>query len=159
MCNRNSRLGRIQFYGSLILLTACRTLPPLPPVNLADPGWHIQQGQAVWRPRLHAPELAGDLLVATNLDGRILVQFTKTPVPFVVAQATSNTWQIQWVPQNKTYSGQGEPPRRLSWLYLPQCLSGHAVKSLELVRLAQGQWRLSNSISGETLEGFLSNSR
>ena len=155
MLNRNRRLAGIHLYSSLILLTACRTLPPLPPINLAEPGWKIQQGQAVWRPRANAPELAGDLLVASHPDGRSLVQFSKTPLPFVVAQATSNTWQIQFVPRNKTYSGQGAPPRRLIWLYLPKCLAGHSIKDLQFVRLAEGRWRLSNLITGEVLEGFL----
>src|SRR5437762_2550749 len=136
MRNRKRKLRQIHLCGALLLLTACRTLTLLPPADLAEPGWHVQQGQAVWRPRPDAPELAGDLLVATNLDGRTLVQFTKTPLPFVVAQATSNTWQIQWVPQNKIFSGHGQPPRRLTWLYLPQCLTGRRVKSLDFVLAA-----------------------
>jgi len=126
----------------------------LPPVDLAQPGWKIRQGQAVWRPRASAPELAGDLLVATNSDGRTLVQFTKTPLPIVVAQATTNQWQVQWVPQAKTYSGHGEPPRRVMWLYLPRCLAGQPPKDLNFVDLGEGHWRL-GSATGERLEGFL----
>src|SRR5262245_61422206 len=75
-------------------LTACRTVP-LPPANLAEPGWVLREGQAVWRPNREAPELAGDILLATNISGRTFVQFTKTPFPLVIVQSTTNSWQIE----------------------------------------------------------------
>ena len=143
------------FWSAWLLLAGCRTVPLLPPVNLAEPGWRIRQGQAFWRPAANRPELTGDLLVATHPDGRALVQFTKTPLPFIVAQATPDTWQIQFVPENKTYSGRGECPSRLIWLYLPKCLAGQAVKNLSFSRLPEGKWRLANPLTGEILEGFL----
>src|SRR5256885_14903702 len=58
----------------------------LPPVNLSEPGWTIRQGQAVWRPNRGPLEIAGELLVATRSDGCSVVQFTKTPLPFLVAR-------------------------------------------------------------------------
>src|SRR4051812_8798025 len=87
----------------LLLLTGCQTARPLPPVNLAEGDWTTRQGQAVWRPGKAAPEIAGDLIVATRTGGSSLVQFTKTPLPLVVAQSTTNSWQIHIVPNNKTY--------------------------------------------------------
>jgi len=51
---------------TLATVAACRTAPPLPPVNLSDPRWTLQQGQAVWRSQLNAPEIAGELLVASR---------------------------------------------------------------------------------------------
>jgi len=90
---------------AFFLLAGCRTATPLSPVNVQEPGWNVQQGQAVWRSRRNAPEIAGELVVAMHPDGRSLVQFTKTPLPFVVAQATIDSWQVQFVPQNKVYSG------------------------------------------------------
>ena len=35
----------------------------------SGPGWRVQQGQAIWRPRRGFPELGGDLVMASD-DGR-----------------------------------------------------------------------------------------
>jgi hypothetical protein len=140
----------------LLLLTGCQTAHPLPPVNLAEGDWTTRQGQAVWRQRKAAPEIAGELIVATRSDGSSLVQFTKTPLPLVVAQSTSNSWQIQIVPNNKTYSGRGAPPSRLVWLHLPRCLAGlPPPKHWQWQPLENNGWRLSNQATGEFLEGYL----
>jgi len=102
--------SRRGFFSGLMLvvfmlgLAGCQTIPALPPVNLSEPGWTIHEGQAVWRSKKDAPEIAGELLVAVNPDGRSFVQFTKTPLPFIVAQTTINSWQIHFVPNNRTYS-------------------------------------------------------
>src|SRR5260221_7057373 len=93
----------------LAAAAGCRTLAPMPSVNLAEPGWKTRQGEAVWRSKKDAPEISGELLVATHPNGRTLVQFTKTPIPFVTAQTTSNAWQIHFVPNNQTYTGRGKP--------------------------------------------------
>src|SRR5436190_21054552 len=73
----------------------CRLLPTLPPANLSEPGWHIREGQAVWRMKRDAPEIAGEVLLAINADGRAFVQFTKTPFPFLIGQSTTNRWQVE----------------------------------------------------------------
>ena len=136
-------------------LTACRTAQPLRPLNLAEAGWSTRQGQAVWRSKKEAPEISGELILASHTDGRNFVQFTKTPLPFVVAQSTTNTWQVQFVPNNKIYSGHGQPPARLVWLQLPRCLSGMAPpKPWSWQRLESHGWRLENRLSGELLEGY-----
>src|SRR5439155_15039375 len=89
---RDAKASRPKRHSSMILFScfllalcvpACRMLPPLPSVNLAEPGWTVHEGQAIWRPKRDAPEIAGEILVATHQDGRALVQFTKTPFPFV----------------------------------------------------------------------------
>ncbi len=151
------RMGRdLGLLFLLVYLTGCRTIPTLPPVNLSEPGWKTRQGQAVWRATSTAPEIAGDLMIATNPDGRSFVQFTKTPLPFVVAQSTPEAWQIQFVPNNKTYSGRGNPPARLVWLYLPRCLAGRPPpKSWTWEPLDNDRWRLENRSTGEFLEGYL----
>ena len=94
-----------------IFLCACQTAP-LPPTNFSEPGWKIQQGQAVWRAKKDSPEIAGELLIATNPDGRTVLQFTKTPFPFVIAQTTPKSWQLEVPAQNKKYSAPGKPPAR-----------------------------------------------
>jgi len=141
---------------AFFLLAGCRTASPMPPVNVREPGWNVQQGQAVWRSRRNAPEIAGELVVAMHPDGRSLVQFTTTPLPFVVAQATIDSWQVQFVPQNKVYSGRGQPPARLIWLHLAQCLRGGDPPGNLLWRqLANQGWRLEDRSTGESLEGYL----
>ena len=128
----------------------------MPPANLSEPGWTTHQGQAVWRAKKDAPEIAGDLIVATNPDGRSFVQFTKTPLPFVVAQSTADAWRIQFVPLNKTYSGRGTPPQRVIWLYLPRCLAGlPPPESWTWSRLQNNGWHLENRKTGEFLEVYL----
>jgi hypothetical protein len=142
---------------ALVFLPACHTVPPLPAVDVSGPGWKVREGQAVWKPKKNAPEIAGELLVATNPDGRTFVQFTKTPIPFVVAQTTTNSWQIHFVPNNKTYSGHGRPPSQISWLHLVPSLAGVKLpKFWHWKQLENGNWRLENHYTGESLEGYLS---
>src|SRR4030095_2800907 len=89
---------------------SCRTLPPLPPVNLSEPGWTLRQGQAVWRNRREAPEIVGEILYARHRDGRTLLQFTKNPLPFVTARTSADdSWQIEFVPQRRRFRGKGTP--------------------------------------------------
>ena len=141
---------------ALYPLCSCRTVPPLPAVNLAEPGWRVQRGQAVWRSRQDAPEIAGELLVATHSDGRAFLQFTKTPLPLVVAQTTATRWQIQFAARNTVYQGAGDPPQRLIWLHLPRCLEGnYSWRDWSFHRLAGGRWHLENIASGERVEGYL----
>jgi hypothetical protein len=139
----------------LIFLSACNTRP-LPPANFSAPDWKIQQGQAVWRAKKTAPEIAGELLLARNSDGRTVVQFTKTPFPFVIAQTTTNSWQLEVPAQNRKYSGAGKPPARVSWFHLLNALNGIPQSKPWIFRkLENGNWRLENKTSGEMIEGYL----
>lgn len=144
--------------GLLALVSAgCMTSSaPLPPVNLAEPGWTLRQGQALWRIRADAPELAGEVLSATHADGRALLQFTKTPLPFVSVQlATNGVWQVDFIPQQTRYTGQGRPFPRLIWAHLARALSGQPLPSpIEFTRPENHGWRLLNRDSGESITGF-----
>jgi len=127
----------------------------MPPVNLQEPGWTVREGQAVWRTSRKAPEIAGEVLLASRDDGRALVQFTKTPFPLVMAQVTTNTWQIQLPIQNKRYSGRGRPPTRLIWLHLPRLISGAPPPpGWSWRRLENNRWLLEINRTGETLECY-----
>src|SRR6185437_11414160 len=64
---------------ALLFCVSCRTANPLPPADVSAPGWLVQQGQAIWHPPGHRPELAGDLLLATNVNGNFFIQLTKNP--------------------------------------------------------------------------------
>jgi len=135
--------------------TACRTVSPLPPANLAEPGWRVQQGQVVWTPRRGSPDVAGELVVAIHPDGRSLVQFIKTPFPIVVAQTTAARWQIEFVPQSRTIAGSGKPSPRFGWLLLAAVLNGEPAPAPWSLQPTNGNWRLENPRTGERLEGYL----
>jgi hypothetical protein len=135
-------------------VAGCRTVPRLPVVDLKEPGWTVHRGQAVWHLPQGRPELAGELLVATRENGRSWVQFSKTPFPLLTAQADSERWQVEFPPQNKHYSGRGQPPRRLIWLYLPRVLSGQAPPQGWSWHQDANGWRLENHPNGESLEGY-----
>jgi hypothetical protein len=122
----------------------------------SGPGWRVQEGQALWRPRRGFPELGGDLVVATDEHGRCLLQFSKTPLSLVSVQTTPTQWLIQFPPRGLGFSGGRRPPARFAWLYLRAALAGEQLPSaLHFETKPDGGWRLENTRSGETLEGFL----
>ena len=147
---------RVGIYPMFIFLSACNTRP-LPPVNLNETGWKIQQGQAVWRAKKDSPELAGEILYAQNPDGRTMIQFTKTPFPFVIAQTTPTSWQLEVPAQNKAYSAPGKPPARIGWFHLPPALAGVPPPKPWIFRQPTNEnWQLENKSTGELIEGYLS---
>jgi hypothetical protein len=142
--------------AGLIFIAGCQTAPQ----NLftaAGPGWHVQQGQALWRPQRGLPEFGGDLVLASDDAGNCLIQFDKTPMALVAAQATTNRWLIRFPQWQRLFSGRGAAPAHFPWLYLPAALAEKPLpKELHFERKADGGWRLENFRTGETLEGFLS---
>jgi hypothetical protein len=138
---------------SLLLVAGCSTIPqPSPSINLSQPGWKLRQGQALWRRSARAPELAGDIVLALHLDGRSWLQFAKTPLPLLDASRSSQGWQIEFVPEKRSFSGKGVPSARLIWLHLAEALNGIAPpKPLRFEKLADEGSRLENRSSGETL--------
>ncbi len=134
------------------LLTACRSPRPFPPINTSLPGWKLQQGQAVWRPSKTAPEIAGEIVVATHPDGRGLVQFEKVPLPLLVARTEPDQWQIQYVLQQRIRTGRGQPPVRHLWLHAVAALRGFALPPpLRAEVSPDGCWHLANPRTGERL--------
>ena len=139
----------------LVLSTGCQTSKK-PLFTVSGPGWCVQEGQALWRPRTQMPELGGDLVVASHEDGRCVIQFSKTPLPLVMAQTSRTNWFIQFPPQKMSFAGSGAPPARFVWLHLSAAFSGKPLPAhLAFQRKPERAWRLENSRSGETLEGFL----
>jgi len=155
----------IVWLGLLLLFASgCNTLPPLKPANLKEPGWTVREGQAVWRTKKGAPDIAGELLLATRPDGRTFVQFSKTPFPMLIAQRTTIGWEVQIPMKNERHSGRGKPPTRrllsylpgMIFLYLPGVLAAEPPpKGWSWEKRPDGSWRLNNGRSGETIEGFL----
>ena len=81
---------------------------------------------------------------------------TKTPLPLVLAQTTHRNWFVAFAPQRRSFAGRGAPPARFAWLYLYAALSGEALPApFHFERKPEGGWRLENTRSGETIEGFL----
>src|ERR1051325_3282513 len=148
-----SKLHSLFWFVFLVGAGACRTVPHLAPANLSEPGWAIREGQAVWRPKKEGPGIAGELLVASQRNGETFLQFTKTPLPFVVARTTTNGWQIEFVARHREFSGYGQPPTLFGWLHLARCVAGTAPPpEWRWEKFADDRWRLENRISGETLE-------
>jgi hypothetical protein len=141
--------------AGLVLLCGCKTSTQSL-FNATDSGWHVQQGQALWRPKSGLPEFGGDLVLARDDQGNCLIQFDKTPMAILSAQTTTNRWLIKFPQKNWSFSGHGSAPLRFSWLYLPAALAGQPLpKPLHFENKPDGGWRLENSRTGETVEGFL----
>jgi hypothetical protein len=141
---------------ALTCVASCRTTAPLPPVNLSEPGWTLRQGQALWRSKQDAPEIAGEIIFARHPSGRTLLQLTKNPLPFVAAQTRGAEWQIEFVPQRRRFSGRGTPTTRLLWVHLARALNG--VKPPAPLRFDQVEphgFTLENLKTGERITGFL----
>lgn len=155
-------LSSLLTLGALILGAGCRTTAPaLGPVDLESGGWEVAEVPAVWRPRRGAPELTGELLLARAPSGDRLVQFSKQGLPVVSALVRSNRWQITSSLQPGRYTGRLPLRRAVLWLMLERLPPNSPAAS----RAAAGGWRLvpgsaatswllTNSVSGETLEGF-----
>jgi len=138
----------------VILCPGCRTANPLPAADLSAPGWRVQQGQAVWQPSQHRPELTGDLLLATNVNGDFIVQFSKIPFPLATAQVSGDQWQIKFGADEYSWHGRGTPPARFGWFQLPRALRNpNPGGNWRFSRVASNSWRLENPRTGETLEG------
>jgi hypothetical protein len=154
------RLFRPMLWLALLTIamfsSGCRTTTGTPLFTTSGPGWHTQEGQALWRPGRGMPELGGDLVMVSHDDGQCAIEFAKTPLSLVSAQTTRTNWLIQFPPQRMGFSGRGPGPTRFAWLYLHTALAGESLpQPLRFERKPDGNWRLENTRTGETLEGFL----
>ncbi len=146
-------LAAIGFVGSSI---GCRTAPSLPPANLSEPGWQLRQGQALWRSKRDAPEIAGEVILATNTTGRAFIQFLKNPLPLVTAQIQPEAWQIEFVPEKRHFGGRGMPPRQLLWLHLLRALQQTQLPAgVEFGKIPEDGVRIENKQTGESITLFL----
>ncbi len=149
-----SRPAAVLLFLITLLAAGCCTAPRLPPADLAGPGWRVQQGQAVWKPASHRPELAGDLLLATNANGNAFIQFSKIPFAVATAQISGGQWRIEFGAGKYARQGRGAPPDRFAWFQLPRALLGGRVGGhWKAGRPTAQSWRLENPRTGETLEG------
>jgi hypothetical protein len=140
----------------LALLTGCQTGPKLKPVNLSEPGWKLHQGQALWQQKRDAPEIAGEVVLAVHTDGRAFIQFLKNPLPLVSAEVGPNGWHIDFIPQKRSFSGRGIPPRQLFWLHLLRGLQEIVPpEDFTMWTTFEGGTRIEDKRTGETITLFL----
>jgi len=144
------------FFLFLLLLPGCISLPPLPAANFSEPGWTVRQGQAVWRQKRGAPDIAGEILVATNRSGDAFVQLTKNPFPLIIARTAGDAWQIEAPAENRRFARHGTPPARVKlWFLLPKALAGSTLPEPWAWQNSANHWQLENRSTGESLEGYL----
>jgi hypothetical protein len=152
----NTIFLRLVLAGLALFGGGCVTSPDRILFTAAGPGWTVSEGQALWRPGRKHPELAGEIVLATNGGGCGSVNFTKTLLPVVLAQTTKTNWLIEFPPQRLGFSGRGRPPQRFTWLFLAAALEGERLPGkIIFTRQPGGGWRLENRRTGETVEGFL----
>ena len=141
---------------SVVWLVGCSRIVSLPEVDLDDPEWTIWEGQALWTPRSDLTPLAGDLIVARNPDGDVLVSFSKSPFPIFTAQTAGNKWRIDFIDKGRSYYGIGRPPNKFVWFRLPDLLEGASPpKQWEVVEIADDERSLVNRKTGETIRMVL----
>jgi hypothetical protein len=146
---------RSALLAALALFCGCQTSTQSL-FTASGPEWKVQTGQALWRPGHKRPEIGGDLVIARDPDGRRLVEFDKTPISIVSAQTTSNRWVVHFPQQNLNFGGHGPGSTRFIWLYLPTALDGGTLPAtFHFERKPDGGWRLENTGTGESVEGFL----
>lgn len=142
---------------SFLFICGCATTTPQNLFTVAGPDWRVRQGQALWTPRRGAPQFGGDLVVASDSNGRYFVQFEKVPLSLVSAEVTPDRWQIRFPQGGGFWKGHQPAPTRTIWLYLPAALAGKILPApLSFGKEPNGNWRLENMATGESLEGFLS---
>jgi hypothetical protein len=130
----------------------CATTGPMAPLDMSAPGWEVRQGQAIWRPDNKKPEIAGEIVLATNPNGNSYVQFSKT-IPIVSAQSSPDRWEAEFSPENKHYSGSGAGPARLVWVQLLRAIEGRELKGdWRLIHPSNDFIALEDDDSGERLE-------
>ncbi len=143
-------------------------------IDVAQPGWTMHQGQAVWhlgnashpllspkqlslngsRGGASAVEIAGEVLVGTNADGEAVVQFSKPPFTLVMGRLSSNQWEVSFPARSQRFSGPGTPPGQIPWLQLPRVLAGLQPPVNWSWQPDALGWKLENRVTGEFLEGY-----
>lgn len=149
------RLARL--FGLVLLgggwLAGCASPDPTPPPALA--GGQVHTGQAVWQARPHASPLAGELVLARRPGGDFFLQFSKPPLTLAEAARTGKRWRVNFPGLSREYRGRGRGTNRLLWLWLPVALDGGALPRHVTFARTGESWRLANTRTGESLEGYL----
>src|ERR1017187_9798427 len=76
--------------------SGCRTTTETSLFTTSGPGWHAQEGQALWRPGRGLRVLAGVLGMGSHEGGRCAIECAKTPLSLVSPQTPRTNWMIQF---------------------------------------------------------------
>lgn len=144
--------------GAIVAVVACLTTgcvaPRLAPADLTEPGWRVQEVPAVWCPKRGAPELTGELLLASHPDGRRLVQFSKQSLPLVTAQMDARSWCISSSVRSGRWGGALPPTDRVPWFLFTELPPARVASPRWNLSVApDGTWRLVSLAKGEFVEG------
>lgn len=139
----------------LIGVVGCRTIPPSPTIDLREPGWTTQLGEATWKRDEAAEILAVEILLARRGTNLTFLQVSKGGLPLFEVTLANGLWNIRSSDGQKSYGGQGNPPVQAGPGQLAQVLAG-----LPLTRgwegvLAGESIRLSCPRTGEEWEVFM----
>lgn len=138
----------------LLILAGCVSSRKFSPVDFNSPGWTVKQGQAIWKPEINKPEIAGDVVLATNPDGNAFVQFSKS-FPLVTARLEPPYWTVEFATQQKRYSGKGKGPERIVWLQLLHLIESAAPgKHWQVEHPSSDSIALENRERGERLQVY-----
>jgi len=125
-------------------------------MDLSGPDWHTRQGQALWRSKKDAPEIVGEVVIGTNSTGRAFLQFLKNPLPLVTVENSPDYWRVEFVPEQRSFSGASTPPVQLTWLHLLRALQEiKPPKRLVFAKTDAGEIRMEDNITGERISLFL----
>jgi hypothetical protein len=109
----------------------------------------------VWRFGQTAPEVVGDVLVASRAGGELFAQFTKAHVTVAVARATPNRWELDLALFDRRLAGRGEPDERFALFQLARSIaSGMVAEPWTFQSEDDGRWRLEHPTTGEFMEGY-----
>lgn len=138
--------------AALLVVPGCGATRAMPEIDLTKPGWTVWSGQALWQRGNDKASLAGELVLARNREGDVLVDFAKPPFTIFTAQTRERSWWLRFIESGRTRSGSGGPPRRFIWFFVPQILSGGDPPSgWQATRDGSGAWSIIRAASGETI--------
>lgn len=137
-------------------LSGCTGTVEWPAVDLADAGWTVWTGQALWTRDADRSPIAGEVIVARRTAGEVFVSFSKPPLPIFTARTLAGQWRIDLVDGGQSHSGRGKPPERFVWLDLPRLLEGGSPRGdWTSEKLAAGEWWIRNPETGEVIRLLL----
>ncbi len=132
--------------------TACGAGRSMPEADLGKPGWSVWSGQALWERSGDRPPVAGELVLARNDDGDVVVNFAKPPFSIFTVRTEGRNWWLDFIQAGRTRSGTGRPPRRFIWFYVPDMLFGDPPpRGWTVSREANGAWSITRQETGESI--------
>ncbi len=115
----------------LLFLISCSQNITMPTVDLQQAGWQVWTGQALWQPPGNKPRIAGDMLISLHQNGDRYIELIKGPVAVFSAQTHADHWSLKLIDRGDAYAGNGNPPKRFVWFYLPEMIRQQGQKPLK----------------------------